>query len=133
MTLSYRVEVSKVWNQLGGSPLLLAITTEAHTYEWWLGDSAPWEVTNVGELITAAGVPAVVVGDWAGAITAVAEGLRTGEIPAAADPGHEDDDPGHEDEASVSTSATTTAVVGFVALFVLAGYQFSRRARARQE
>lgn len=128
------IEQVAAQSDIGSSYVLLAIATEAHTYEWWLGDTAPWEVTEVQPLMVAAARPAVLAGNWAGAITAVAEGLRTGEIPAAADLGHEDAaDLGHEDEASVSTSATTTAVVGFVILFLLAGYQFSRRAGARQE
>ena len=128
------IEQVAAQSDIGSSYILLAIATEAHTYEWWLGDTAPWGVTEVEPLMVAATRPEVLAGNWAGAITAVAEGLRTGEIPVAADPGHEDAaDLGHEDEASVSTSATTTAVVGFVALFLLAGYQFSRRAGARQE
>ena len=121
------VEQVATQSSLGSSYLLLAMSTEEHTYEWRLGDTAPWDETNVDELITAAGEPAVVDGDWVGAITAVAEGLRTGEIPAAAVE-HEG-----EDEATDGSSATTTAVVGFAVLFVLAGYQFSRRATARQE
>ena len=120
------VEQVAARSDIGSSYLLLAISTEGHTYEWWLGDTAPWEATNVGEVVSATGEPAVVAGDWASAITAVAEGLRTGEIPAAADLEH-------EDEAPVSTSATITAYVGFAALFVLAGHQFVRRAGGRQD
>jgi uncharacterized membrane protein YgcG len=119
------VEQVATQSDIGSSYLLLAITTEGHTYEWWLGDTAPWDATRVDEVITAAGEPEVVAGNWAGAITAVAEGLRTGEIPAA--------DTSNEAETSEWTSATTTAVVGFVILFVLAGHQLSRRAAARRE
>lgn len=118
------VEQVATQSEIGSSYLLLAIDVEAHAYEWWLGDAAPWDVTEVEQLMIAAARPQVVAGNWAGAITAVAEGLRSGDVPAVADDGG--------GEASEWTSATTTAVVGFVLLFLLAGYQFSRRATARQ-
>ena len=76
------------------------------------------------QLMIAAARPQVVAGNWAGAITAVAEGLRTGDVPAVAGE--------NEGGAAESSAATTTAVVGFVLLFLLAGYQFSRRTTARQ-
>ena len=111
-------------SDIGSSYVLLAIDVEGHTYQWWLGDTAPWGVTEVEQLMIAAARPQVVAGNWAGAITAVAEGLRTGDVPAVAGE--------NEGGAAESSAATTTAVVGFVLLFLLAGYQFSRRTTARQ-
>jgi hypothetical protein len=112
-------------SDIGSSYLLLAVAVEDHTYEWWLGDTAPWDVTEVEQLVTAAAQPRVVDGDWGGAITALAEGLRTGEIPESAG--------GDEEETSEWSAATTTAVVGSVVLLLLASHQLSRRAAARRE
>jgi TPM domain len=118
------VEQLAAQSDIGSSYVLLAIDVEGHTYQWWLGDAAPWDVAEVEELVTAAAEPQVVAGHWADAITLFAESLQTGEVPSPAD---ED-----EDGAAESSRATTTAVVGTAVLVALAGYQFSRRPNARQ-
>jgi uncharacterized membrane protein YgcG len=111
-------------SDIGSSSVLFAVAVEDHTYEWWLGDTAPWDVTAVEQLITTAAQPRVVDGDWNGAITALAEGLRTGEIPESA---------GGEEETAEWSTATTTAIVGTVVLVLLAGHQLSRRSATRRE
>ena len=112
-------------SDLGSSYLLLAIDVDGHTYEWWLGDTAPWDVAEVEQLLTAAAQPEVVAGHWADAVTAVAEGLRTGDIPAAASESG--------DDSSQWSTATTTAVIGSVVLVLLAAHQISRRTPARRQ
>jgi hypothetical protein len=117
------VEQVTTQSDIGPSHVLLAIDVAGPTYEWRLGDAAPWDVTEVEELITTAAEPEILEGHWAAAITAVAEGLRDGDLPAVA--GHD------EGGAAESSTATTTAVIGTIALVALAGYQFSRRTTAR--
>ena len=112
-------------SDIGSSYLLLAIAVEGHTYEWWLGDATPWDVTTVEQLITAAARPEVAAGNWDSAITAVAEGLRTGEIPTVA--------VSSEAQDSEWSAATTTAVIGSAVLIVLAAYQLSRRGQGQGE
>jgi hypothetical protein len=116
------VEQVAAQSDIGSSYLLLAIDVEGHAYEWWLGDDAPWDVTEVDQLITAAAEPEVAAGNWAGAITAVADGLRTGEIPPAAS--------NEDDGSSDWSTATTTAVIGSLVLLGLAVHQYSGRAPA---
>lgn len=114
-------------SQIGSSYLLLAISVQDHTYSWWLGGGSPWDATEVEELISTAAEPGILAGDWSGATTMVAEGLRTGEVPAAAA------DEAHGDEDVRSSSATTTAVVGGLALVLLAAYQLFRSVTAGED
>jgi hypothetical protein len=109
-------------SDLGSSYLLLAMAVEGNQYEWWLGDTFPYDVTEVDQLITAAAQPGVVAGDWSGAITALAQGLRSGEIPEGAE----------EAGGSRWSAGRTTAIVGGAALVLLAAHQLSRRTGARR-
>jgi hypothetical protein len=104
-------------SNLGSSYLLFAIAVDDSQYQWWLGDTFPWDVEQVDQLITTAAQPEVLNGNWSGAVTALADGLRTGEIPDAPD----------GSGASSWTGATTTAVIGGAALVLLAAHQLSRR------
>lgn len=110
-------------SDLGSSYLLLAIAAEDNEYQWWLGDTFPFDVTEVDQLITAAAEPEILNGNWSGAVTALANGLRTGEIPEAAD----------DTDSSSWSAATTTAVVGGAALVLLGAHQLSRRTGARRD
>lgn len=120
------VEQVATRSDLGSAYLLLAIDVQGHAYDWWLGDTAPWGVTEVDQLLTAAAEPGVVDGDWVSAITRVAEGLRTGGVPPEAGSG------GGAGESAASSTAATTGVVGLVVLVLLAGYQLARRFGTRQ-
>jgi hypothetical protein len=108
-------------SNLGSSYLLFAMAVDDSQYQWWLGDTFPWDVEQVDQLITTAAQPEVLNGNWSGAVTALADGLRTGEIPDAPDGAG----------ASSWTGATTTAVIGGAALVLLAAHQLSRRSGAR--
>jgi hypothetical protein len=109
-------------SDLGSSYLLFAMAVDDSQYQWWLGDTFPWDVAQVDQLITAAAQPEVLNGNWSGAVTALADGLRTGEVPDAPD----------ENGASSWSGATTTAVIGAAALVLLAAHQLSRRSGARR-
>jgi hypothetical protein len=98
------------------------MAVEGNQYEWWLGDTFPYDVTEVDQLTTAAAQPGVVAGDWSGAITALAQGLRSGEIPEGAE----------EAGGSRWSAGRTTAIVGGAALVLLAAHQLSRRTGARR-
>ena len=116
-------EAAATQSNLGSSYLLVAMAVEDNEYQWWLGDDFPWDVTQVDQLITAAAQPEILNGNWSGAVTGLADGLRTGEIPETAE------------DAAGSTSwsgATTTAVIGGALLVLLAAHQLSRRSHAKQ-
>ncbi|WP_324277022.1 TPM domain-containing protein [Blastococcus brunescens] len=109
-------------SDLGSSYLLFAMAVDDNGYQWWLGDTFPYDVTEVDQLITAAAQPQVLNGHWSGAVTALADGLRTGDIPEASD-----------GAGSTSWSgATTSAIVGGALLVLLAAHQLSRRSQSRQ-
>lgn len=109
-------------SDLGSSYLLLAMAVNDNGYQWWMGDTFPWDVNQVEELIVAAAQPQVLNGNWSGAVTGLADGLRTGEIPETADGAGGTD----------WTAATTSAVIGGALLLLLAAHQWSRRSEAKQ-
>lgn len=109
-------------SDLGSTYLLFAMGVNDNGYQWWMGDTSPWDVNQVEELIVAAAQPEVLDGNWSDAVTGLADGLRTGEIPETA-----------EDAASTDwTTATTSAVIGGALLLLLAAHQWSRRSVAKQ-
>lgn len=109
-------------SDIGSSYLLFTMAVDDNAYQWWMGDTFPWDVGQVEELIVAAAQPQVLNGNWSDAVTALADGLRTGEIPETA-----------EDAASTDwTAATTSAVIGGALLLLLAAHQWSRRSEAKR-
>ncbi|MGY1915170.1 TPM domain-containing protein [Blastococcus sp. SYSU DS0973] len=109
-------------SELGSSYLLFAMAVEDNEYQWWLRDTFPYDATEVDQLVTTAAQPEVINGNWSAAVTALAEGLRTGEIPSG----------GEEAGEAGWSAATTSAVIGGVLLVLLAARQLSRRSQPTQ-
>lgn len=111
-----------IQSDIGSSYLLFAMAVDDNGYQWWMGDTFPWDVDQVEELIVAAAQPEVLNGNWSDAVTGLTDGLRTGEIPETAGDAAD----------SEWTTATTSAVIGGALLLLLAAHQWSRRSAAKQ-
>lgn len=107
-------------SDLGSSYLLFAMAVDDNEYQYWMGDTFPWAVSQVEELVTAAAQPEVLNGNWGGAVTALADGLRTGEIPKTSD----------GSGGTSWTGTTTSVVIGGALLLLLVAHQWSRRSEA---
>lgn len=106
-------------SELGSSYFLFAMAVEDGEHQWWLGDTFPYDATEVDQLMTTAAQPEAINGNWSALVTALAEGLRTGEIPAG----------GEEAGEAGWSAATTSAVIGGVLIVWLAARQLSRRSQ----
>ncbi|OMQ14707.1 hypothetical protein A7K94_0214660 [Modestobacter sp. VKM Ac-2676] len=98
---------------LGDEELLFAVATDEAEYEWWIGDESPLQPAAVRTLMRQDVEPAVVAGDWSGAVVAMADGLQSSDLV---------------DPALPSWSGTRTAVVVIALSGVLVAlYLVSRR------
>nr|WP_279591163.1 TPM domain-containing protein [Modestobacter marinus] len=109
-------------SDLGSSYLLFAMAVDDNGYQYWVGDTFPWDVSRIEELVVAAAQPDVLNGNWSGAVTSLADGLRTGETPEVAD----------GSGGTSWTGATTSAVIGGALLVLLGAHRLSRRPQAKR-
>ncbi|MCZ2827173.1 MULTISPECIES: TPM domain-containing protein [unclassified Modestobacter] len=106
-------ELTAMESELGDEEVLLAVATDEAEYEWWVGDESTLQPEAVETLMSEDVEPAIVEGDWSGAVVALADGLQSTDVV---------------DPAMPSWSATRTAVVVVVLAGVLtAFYLVSRR------
>ncbi|MCZ2839793.1 TPM domain-containing protein [Modestobacter sp. VKM Ac-2985] len=106
-------ELTATESELGAEEVLLAVATDAAEYEWWVGDESTLQPDAVRTLMSEDVEPAIVEGDWSGAVVALADGLQSTDVV---------------DPAMPSWSSTRTAVVVVVLVGVLtAFYLVSRR------
>ncbi|MGY1748707.1 TPM domain-containing protein [Modestobacter sp. SYSU DS0511] len=73
-------ELTAAESELGDEELLLAVATDEAEYEWWIGDESPVEPDAVETLMSEEVEPAVVDGNWSGAVVALADGLQSTEV-----------------------------------------------------
>ncbi|MCZ2805009.1 TPM domain-containing protein [Modestobacter sp. VKM Ac-2983] len=106
-------ELTAMESELGDEEVLLAVATDEAEYEWWVGSESALQPDAVETLMSEDVEPAIVEGDWSGAVVALADGLQSTDVV---------------DPAMPSWSATRTAVVVVVLVGVLtAFYLVSRR------
>jgi uncharacterized membrane protein YgcG len=106
---------------LGSTDLMLtvAVADGSYEYDWWLGGTFPLSDQDVEAVITHDVEPAMNAGDWAPAVTALADHIRTEMTAAGLD---------------VSmfapprwTRSTTLVIAGGTLTALLAGHVLSRR------
>ncbi|MCZ2818556.1 TPM domain-containing protein [Modestobacter sp. VKM Ac-2984] len=106
-------ELTATESELGDEEVLLAVATDEAEYEWWVGDASTLQPDAVEALMSEDVEPAIVEGDWSGAVVALADGLQSTDVV---------------DPAMPSWSSARTAVVVVVLVGVLAAfYLVSRR------
>jgi uncharacterized membrane protein YgcG len=106
-------ELTAMRSELGAEEVLLAVATDEAAYEWWIGDESTLQPDAVETLVDEDVEPAVVEGDWSGAVVALADGLQSTDVV---------------DPAMPSWSGARTAVVVVVLTGVLTAlYLVSRR------
>ncbi|GAA4754972.1 hypothetical protein GCM10023328_43180 [Modestobacter marinus] len=106
-------ELTAMESGLGAEEVLLAVATDEAAYEWWIGDESTLQPDAVRALADEQVEPAVVDGDWSGAVVAMADGLQSTDVV---------------DPAMPSWSAARTAVVVLVLGGVLTAlYLVTRR------
>lgn len=111
-------ELTATESELGDEVVLLAVATDDARYEWWIGDESDLQPDDVRTLMREDVEPAVVAGDWSGAVVALAEGLQSAE---------------GSDPAIPSWSGARTAVVVVVLAGVLGAFYLVSRPGARAD
>lgn len=77
-------------SELGPEEVLLAVATDGVEYEWWVGDESTLEPAAVQTLMAEDVEPAVVEGNWSGAVVALSDGLQSTDVVDPAMPSWSD-------------------------------------------